>query len=180
MVAPSGIFAVQQNNVGIPPVTASGRPHCLPLELLLPCKDCLPWPHSQPTVRGLCGRSSSAGASAHLSPTQTVATLSVLGTRRVVSILGVENQAVSLAACHLLQVMFEALKEGVKKGFRGKEGAIIVGEWKQDCGPLGVVVMEGKGLSQPGLSGSGLPVQVFQEYGLVTVFYSRVSAASVQ
>ncbi|XP_073917862.1 protein unc-45 homolog A isoform X3 [Castor canadensis] len=57
---------------------------------------------------------------------RTVATLSVLGTKRVVSILGVENQAVSLAACHLLQVMFDALKEGVKKGFRGKEGAIIV------------------------------------------------------
>ncbi|XP_047397355.1 protein unc-45 homolog A isoform X4 [Sciurus carolinensis] len=57
---------------------------------------------------------------------RTVATLSVLGTRRVVSILGVENQAVSLAACHLLQVIFDALKEGIKKGFRGKEGAIIV------------------------------------------------------
>ncbi|XP_025248375.1 protein unc-45 homolog A isoform X3 [Theropithecus gelada] len=57
---------------------------------------------------------------------RTVATLSILGTRRVVSILGVENQAVSLAACHLLQVMFDALKEGVKKGFQGKEGAIIV------------------------------------------------------
>lgn len=180
MAAPSGIFAVQQNNVGIPPVTASGRPHCLPLKLLLPYKGCLPWPHSQPTVRGLCGRSSPAGGSAHLSPTQTVATLSVLGTRRVVSILGVENQAVSLAACHLLQVMFEALKEGVKKGFRGKEGAIIVGERKQDCGPLGVAVMEGKGLSQPGLSGSGLPVQVFQEYGLVTVFYSLSSQGSVK
>lgn len=52
----------------------------------------------------------------------------MLGTRRVVSILGVEDQSVSLAACHLLQVMFDALKEGVKKGFRGKEGAIIVGE----------------------------------------------------
>uniref|UniRef100_A0A452TTV9 Protein unc-45 homolog A n=1 Tax=Ursus maritimus TaxID=29073 RepID=A0A452TTV9_URSMA len=36
------------------------------------------------------------------------------------------SQAVSLAACHLLQVIFDALKEGVKKGFRGKEGAIIV------------------------------------------------------
>lgn len=84
-----------------------------------------------------------------LSP-QTVATLSVLGTRRVVSILGVESQAVSLAACHLLQVIFDALKEGVKKGFRGKEGAIIVGEWKQVCGPPGVAVMEGKGPGQPG------------------------------
>lgn len=68
----------------------------------------------------------------------------------MVSILGVENQAVSLAACHLLHVMFDALKEGVKKGFRGKEGAIIVGEWQQVCGPLGVAVVEGKGLSQPG------------------------------
>ncbi|XP_036271440.1 protein unc-45 homolog A isoform X2 [Pipistrellus kuhlii] len=57
---------------------------------------------------------------------RTVATLSVLGTWRVVSVLGAESQAVSLAACHLLQVMFDALKEGVKKGFRGKEGAIIV------------------------------------------------------
>lgn len=69
-----------------------------------------------------------------------MATLSVLGTRRVVSILGVENQAVSLAACHLLQVMFDALKEGVKKGFRGKEGAIIVGEWS---GPSDGSVLEG-------------------------------------
>lgn len=71
---------------------------------------------------------------------QTVATLSVLGTRRVVSILGVENQAVSLAACHLLQVMFDALREGVKKGFRGKEGAIIVGEWRPAWGCVEVSV----------------------------------------
>ena len=77
-----------------------------------------------------------------------MATLSVLGTRRVVSILGVENQAVSLAACHLLQVIFDALKEGVKKGFRGKEGAIIVGEYNQVHGPLGAAIVEGKGLSQ--------------------------------
>ena len=86
----------------------------------------------------------------------------------MVSILGVENQAVSLAACHLLQVMFDALKEGVKKGFRGKEGAIIVGEWKQVC-PVGVALVEKKGLSQPGQ----LQPQVVQECGLLTVFYSR-------
>lgn len=88
------------------------------------------WPHSQPRKGSLWGCPSPTGGSVPLSPTQTVATLSVLGTRRVVFILGVENQAVSLAACHLLQVMFDALKEGVKKGFRGKEGAIIVGEWQ--------------------------------------------------
>lgn len=56
----------------------------------------------------------------------------------MVSVLGVENQAVSLAACHLLQVMFDALKEGVKKGFRGKEGALIVGEWRRGRGRLGL------------------------------------------
>lgn len=80
-----------------------------------------------------------------------MATLSVLGTRRVVSMLGVENQAVSLAACHLLQVMFDALKEGVKKGFRGKEGAIIVGEsLEASLCPLGVDVFVGS--SQAGCS----------------------------
>ncbi|KAM4826172.1 protein unc-45 homolog A [Thomomys bottae] len=83
---------------------------------------------------------------------RTVATLSVLGTRRVVSILGVENQAVSLAACHLLQVMFEALKEGVKKGFRGKEGAIIVDPDRE----LKVLIKSLlELLTEPGVSGSG-------------------------
>lgn len=32
---------------------------------------------------------------------------------------------VSLSACHLLQVMFEALTEGMKKEMRGKEEAIL-------------------------------------------------------
>uniref|UniRef100_F6SH46 Unc-45 myosin chaperone A n=1 Tax=Ornithorhynchus anatinus TaxID=9258 RepID=F6SH46_ORNAN len=57
---------------------------------------------------------------------RTVAILSVLGTRRVVGTLGAESPQVSLAACHLLQVMFDALKEGTKKNFGGKEGAIIL------------------------------------------------------
>lgn len=81
-----------------------------------------------------------------------MATLSVLGTRRVVSILGVENQAVSLAACHLLQVMFDALKEGIKKGFRGKEGAIIVGEWKQVWSLGWLVLWRGMRLKPPSQS----------------------------
>ncbi|KAL0619784.1 Protein unc-45-like protein A [Plecturocebus cupreus] len=100
---------------------------------------------------------------------RTVATLSILGTRRVVSILGVENQAVSLAACHLLQVMFDALKEGVKKGFRGKEGAIIVGTCERGWGLLDVTVMEGVGLAAAGR----------WELGLVTWFYFRWSAAKL-
>lgn len=95
-----------------------------------------------------------------------MATLSVLGTRRVVSILGVENQAVSLAACHLLQVIFDALKEGVKKGFRGKEGAIIVGE--RSCGCYGCGG-EGGSARQAG----SLQLWVVQDFGLGTVLNSR-------
>uniref|UniRef100_G3SZF1 Protein unc-45 homolog A n=1 Tax=Loxodonta africana TaxID=9785 RepID=G3SZF1_LOXAF len=84
---------------------------------------------------------------------RTVATLSVLGTRRMVSILGVENQAVSLAACHLLQVMFDALKEGVKKGFRGKEGAIIVADPARELKVLISNLLEL--LTEVGVSGQG-------------------------
>lgn len=127
----------------------------------------LSWPPPQPAVRGLCDCPSPTGSSVPLFSTQTVATLSVLGTRRVVSILGVENQAVSLAACHLLQVMFDALKEGVKKGFRGKEGAIIVGEWKQSV-VLWVCCPGGAG-PEPGPSGPYWQLQLIQEYDPVIV-----------
>uniref|UniRef100_A0A673BTG5 UNC-45/Cro1/She4 central domain-containing protein n=1 Tax=Sphaeramia orbicularis TaxID=375764 RepID=A0A673BTG5_9TELE len=39
--------------------------------------------------------------------------------------LGDRASTVSLAACHLLQVMFEALTEGMKKDIRGKDEAIL-------------------------------------------------------
>ncbi|XP_012588141.1 PREDICTED: protein unc-45 homolog A [Condylura cristata] len=83
---------------------------------------------------------------------RTVATLSVLGTRRVVSILGVESPAVSLAACHLLQVMFDVLKEGVRKGFRGKEGAIIVDPARELKVLIGNLL---ELLTEEGVSGQG-------------------------
>ncbi|XP_055980302.1 protein unc-45 homolog A [Sorex fumeus] len=83
---------------------------------------------------------------------RTVATLSVLGTRRLVAVLGVDNEAVSLAACHLLQVIFDALKAGVKRGFQGKEGAVIVDPARE----LKVLLSSLLDLlTEPGVSGQG-------------------------
>uniref|UniRef100_A0A665VEY4 UNC-45/Cro1/She4 central domain-containing protein n=1 Tax=Echeneis naucrates TaxID=173247 RepID=A0A665VEY4_ECHNA len=41
------------------------------------------------------------------------------------TVMGSEASTVSLAACHLLQVMFEALNAGMKKEVRGKDEAIL-------------------------------------------------------
>uniref|UniRef100_A0AAQ4Q9L4 Unc-45 myosin chaperone A n=1 Tax=Gasterosteus aculeatus aculeatus TaxID=481459 RepID=A0AAQ4Q9L4_GASAC len=41
------------------------------------------------------------------------------------AVMGEGASTVSLAACHLLQVMFEALTEGMKKEIRGKDEAIL-------------------------------------------------------
>uniref|UniRef100_A0A3P8W5A8 Unc-45 myosin chaperone A n=1 Tax=Cynoglossus semilaevis TaxID=244447 RepID=A0A3P8W5A8_CYNSE len=44
---------------------------------------------------------------------------------RLCLVMGSDASAVSLAACHLLQVMIEALTEGMKKDIRGKDEAIL-------------------------------------------------------
>uniref|UniRef100_A0A668AW86 Unc-45 myosin chaperone A n=1 Tax=Myripristis murdjan TaxID=586833 RepID=A0A668AW86_9TELE len=44
------------------------------------------------------------------------------------TVMGSGTSTVSLAACHLLQVMFEALTEGMSREIRGKEEAILPGE----------------------------------------------------
>ena len=59
---------------------------------------------------------------------QTTAILAELGAPRVSAVLGVEHEQVSLAACNLLHVMFDSLKEGLQKDFRGKEDAVVLGE----------------------------------------------------
>lgn len=46
----------------------------------------------------------------------------------------------SLAACNLLHVMFDSLKEGLQKDFRGKEDALVLGE----CGLLWLAVVWGE------------------------------------
>ncbi|NXL92731.1 UN45A protein, partial [Alectura lathami] len=67
------------------------------------------------TLVGLC--------SGHRS--RTMAILAELGSPRLSAVLGVEHEQVSLAACNLLHAMFDSLKEGMQKEFRGKEDAVV-------------------------------------------------------
>uniref|UniRef100_A0A8C8RRY1 Protein unc-45 homolog A n=1 Tax=Pelusios castaneus TaxID=367368 RepID=A0A8C8RRY1_9SAUR len=73
------------------------------------------------TLVGLC--------SGHRS--RTVAILAELGALRISAMLGMEHEQVSLAACNLLQVMFDALKEGLQRDFRGKEEALVLDPSKE-------------------------------------------------
>ncbi|KAA8590489.1 hypothetical protein FQN60_014423 [Etheostoma spectabile] len=56
---------------------------------------------------------------------RTMAIVNELGMEQLCAVMGSVASAVSLAACHLLQVMFEALTEGMKKEIRGKDEAIL-------------------------------------------------------
>ncbi|XP_025068271.1 protein unc-45 homolog A [Alligator sinensis] len=68
------------------------------------------------TLVGLC--------SGHRS--RTMAILVELGPPRLSGLLGAEHEQVSLAACNLLQVMIDALKEGLQRDVRGKEDALVL------------------------------------------------------
>lgn len=57
-----------------------------------------------------------------------MAIVNELGMEKLCAVMGSSEQAVSLAACHLLQVMFEALTEGMHKAIRGKDEAILPGK----------------------------------------------------
>lgn len=67
------------------------------------------------TLVGLC--------TAHQS--RTMAIVNELGMEQLCAVMGSGASIVSLAACHLLQVMFEALTEGMKREIRGKDEAIL-------------------------------------------------------
>ncbi|XP_060116332.1 protein unc-45 homolog A [Heteronotia binoei] len=56
---------------------------------------------------------------------RTVAVLTALGPRRLFAVLELEDEQISLAACSLLHVMFESLKEGLQREVRGKEEALV-------------------------------------------------------
>lgn len=58
-----------------------------------------------------------------------MAIVNELGMEHLCAVMGSGTSTVSLAACHLLQVMFEALTEGMKKDIRGKDEAILPGEF---------------------------------------------------
>lgn len=68
-------------------------------------------------------------SSAHQS--RTMAILSMVGMDRLSAVMGVKDEQVSLAACNLLQVMFDALKENIQKEFRGMEEAIVLDPSKE-------------------------------------------------
>lgn len=57
-----------------------------------------------------------------------MAIVNELGMDRLCGIMGSSVSTVSLSACHLLQVMFEALTQGMNKEVRGKDEAILPGE----------------------------------------------------
>ncbi|MEQ2203669.1 hypothetical protein XENOCAPTIV_002004, partial [Xenoophorus captivus] len=56
---------------------------------------------------------------------KTMAIVNELGMDQLCAVMGSGASTVSLAACHLLQVMFEALTEGMKREIRGKDEAIL-------------------------------------------------------
>uniref|UniRef100_A0A669EYU2 Unc-45 myosin chaperone A n=1 Tax=Oreochromis niloticus TaxID=8128 RepID=A0A669EYU2_ORENI len=56
---------------------------------------------------------------------RTMAIVNELGMEQLCAVMGSGASSVSLAACHLLQVMFEALTEGMKREIRGKDEAIL-------------------------------------------------------
>uniref|UniRef100_A0A7N6A234 UNC-45/Cro1/She4 central domain-containing protein n=1 Tax=Anabas testudineus TaxID=64144 RepID=A0A7N6A234_ANATE len=56
---------------------------------------------------------------------RTMAIVNELGMEQLCAVMGSGASTVSLAACHLLQVMFEALTEGMKREIRGKDEAIL-------------------------------------------------------
>ncbi|XP_074862624.1 protein unc-45 homolog A [Carettochelys insculpta] len=73
------------------------------------------------TLVGLC--------SGHRS--RTMAILTEVGAPRLMAVLGAEQEQVSLAACNLLQVMLDALKEGLQRDFRGKEEGLVLDASKE-------------------------------------------------
>lgn len=57
-----------------------------------------------------------------------MAIVNELGMDCLCGVMGSGGSTVSLSACHLVQVMFESLTEGMKKEIRGKDEAILPGE----------------------------------------------------
>ncbi|XP_072838271.2 protein unc-45 homolog A [Pogona vitticeps] len=56
---------------------------------------------------------------------RTMAILAELGPERLFAVLELEDEQVSLATYNLLQVMFDALKEGLQKDVHGKKEALV-------------------------------------------------------
>ncbi|XP_073509295.1 protein unc-45 homolog A isoform X1 [Phyllobates terribilis] len=63
--------------------------------------------------------------------TRTVSVLGAVGVETFCAVMAVDNEPVSLAACSVLHAMFDALKEGMIKDVRGKEGAVVLDPSKE-------------------------------------------------
>lgn len=57
-----------------------------------------------------------------------MAILSAVGMEKFCAVMAVADEQVSLAACTVLNTMFDTLKENMKKDIRAKEGAIVLGK----------------------------------------------------
>ncbi|XP_069622258.1 protein unc-45 homolog A isoform X1 [Ranitomeya imitator] len=62
---------------------------------------------------------------------RTVSVLGAVGMETFCAVMAMDNEPVSLAACSVLHAMFDALKEGMTKDVRGKEGAVILDPSKE-------------------------------------------------
>ncbi|KAM3925544.1 protein unc-45 homolog A [Leptodactylus fuscus] len=62
---------------------------------------------------------------------RTVSILNAVGMETFCAVMAVDNETVSLAVCSVLHAMFDALKEGMTKDIRGKEGAIVLDPSKE-------------------------------------------------
>lgn len=70
---------------------------------------------------------------------QTVAILAELGPQRLLTVLGVEDEQICMATYSLLQVIFDALKEGLQRDVRGKDEALVLGESLASCRACGAL-----------------------------------------
>ncbi|XP_063781924.1 protein unc-45 homolog A [Pseudophryne corroboree] len=62
---------------------------------------------------------------------RAMAILSAVGMEKFCAVMAMNDEPISLAACSVLHAMFDALKEGMTKEIRGKEGAIVLDPSKE-------------------------------------------------
>ncbi|PIO25521.1 hypothetical protein AB205_0135100, partial [Aquarana catesbeiana] len=59
---------------------------------------------------------------------RTLAILNAVGMEKFCAVMAMDDESISLAACTVLNTMFDTLKEDMKKDIRAKEGAIVLGK----------------------------------------------------
>uniref|UniRef100_G1K3J0 Protein unc-45 homolog A n=1 Tax=Xenopus tropicalis TaxID=8364 RepID=G1K3J0_XENTR len=57
---------------------------------------------------------------------RAMAILSAVGIEKLCAVMAMDDEQISVAACSVLHAVFDSLKEGMKKDFRGKEAAIVL------------------------------------------------------